>query len=483
MSLGAELVTAVLDTGELQPLLDAGFTREWLNTPDSGSYAVFGGEDYEAYKYVLDHWDRHGRVITRRLFGRNFPTYNHGEDTEATVAELLEPAQREVRRAVLEQLLGDASDLVEQDRIDAALDRLRRLDQPGVTTPGKTEYRIWQRADLDDLPEPETLIDSYLHLGALVSLFGRFSTAKSFLALDWACHVATRRPWQGYSIGSRKLLADDGTVLSEENHRVLFVAAEGGHGQRKRIRAWEKAYNKGRKIKNVDFMIVPIQISDAAAQQFLVKAIRDEAYGLVIIDTQARATVGMDENSAQDMGVVVEAVYKLRDAFEFSGTTVVLVHHAGKAGTDRGSSAVSGAVDVQYKLVDQNKDDFDNLIPGPFLMSCSKPPKDTEMPPSQMIYLRDEHNSLVIEDNSAAKAAALGTPAPKPKDTPAHKRKTRIYVEDVADREGISESAAYKRLAKRVKDGELRHVTKSEADDHRAYWEKIPPSVAAARHF
>jgi AAA domain len=53
--------------------------------------------------------------------------------------------------------------------------------------------------------------------------------------------------------------------------------------------------------------------------------------------------VGGDENAAKDMGVFVAAADRLRQA---TGATVLLIHHHGKAGAVRGSTALVAAVDT-----------------------------------------------------------------------------------------------------------------------------------------
>ena len=64
----------------------------------------------------------------------------------------------------------------------------------------------------------------------------------------------------------------------------------------------------------------------------------------VIIDTLAKATSGMDENSAKDMGRIIDQTRRIQ---EETGATVILVHHTGHSDTnrERGSSSLAGAVD------------------------------------------------------------------------------------------------------------------------------------------
>src|SRR5690606_13091125 len=70
---------------------------------------------------------------------------------------------------------------------------------------------------------------------------------------------------------------------------------------------------------------------------------------LIVIDTLARSIVGVDENSAKDMGGVIKHLDQLRRA---TGSTILLVHHTGKdasAGA-RGSSALRAAMDTELEV-------------------------------------------------------------------------------------------------------------------------------------
>ena len=65
---------------------------------------------------------------------------------------------------------------------------------------------------------------------------------------------------------------------------------------------------------------------------------------LVIVDTQARVTVGAEENSSKDMGVFVNVLDTLRRE---SSATMLIVHHEPRSGENlRGSVALEGAADT-----------------------------------------------------------------------------------------------------------------------------------------
>lgn len=82
---------------------------------------------------------------------------------------------------------------------------------------------------------------------------------------------------------------------------------------------------------------------------------------LILLDTQARITVGMEENAAKDMGEFVDKLERLRRA---SGACVLIVHHMGRNGEHmRGSTALEGAATT---ILQASKEDNEITV------SCEK---------------------------------------------------------------------------------------------------------------
>lgn len=185
-------------------------------------------------------------------------------------------------------------------------------------------------ADLDSLPDPEAIIDGILYRDTLAWLHGKPGCGKSFVALDWAGCVSLGLPWQ-----------DHGTQAGT----VLYLIAEGVSGLRQRVRAWED-YVSAR--TGAVFLPVAVQLMAWSELDALIKLAADLAPSLIVIDTQARVTVGADENSAKDMGELVAAADKLRAA---TRACVLLVHHEARAGENmRGSTALEGAATTQVRV-------------------------------------------------------------------------------------------------------------------------------------
>lgn len=195
--------------------------------------------------------------------------------------------------------------------------------------------RILPRSRLADLPDPTPLIEDTLDRHSVILLAGPWGSGKSFIALDWAARLATGRPWQ-----ARAVHADE---------PVLYVAAEGAFGMKRRLDAWECGW--GSKLVDEKFFVLtrpvnllsPMEVAELR-EQMEVRGIRH-----VFVDTLARCLIGADENSAKDMGLAVDALYEIREATG-DGGTVTAIHHTGKDKTTvRGSSALEAGVDTVYQ--------------------------------------------------------------------------------------------------------------------------------------
>lgn len=200
------------------------------------------------------------------------------------------------------------------------------------------------RADEVELQPVRWLIDGWLVEDTLAGMVGPSGSCKSFLALDWACRVATGAPWFGRNV---------------KQGAVFYLAGEGRSGIRKRISGWER-------INGVPIAGAPLFLADnlpglcdpmnAASVITEIDAIAERMFfesgcdpALIVLDTVARAMSGGDENSAKDMGQFVQSMDWLRERW---GACVLSVHHTGH-GTEaqdraRGSSAYRAALDSEF---------------------------------------------------------------------------------------------------------------------------------------
>ncbi|MEV4863100.1 AAA family ATPase [Streptomyces ossamyceticus] len=194
---------------------------------------------------------------------------------------------------------------------------------------------------LDKIPPLEPLVGDLLQMNTTARIIGPSGTFKSFVLLDLAGHVGTGMPWHGHYVRQ-------GTVV--------YLVAEGEQGIRKRVRAWEQHY--GVRMDNVKFLPRPVQARSPEWTVFTELA-HQLAPVFVVIDTQARVSVGVEENSNKEMGEVVDRMDDLRRA---TGACIGLVHHTGHQGEHgRGASSVKGAMQSEIN-VKKTGDRISNIV-------------------------------------------------------------------------------------------------------------------------
>ena len=205
------------------------------------------------------------------------------------------------------------------------------------------DKRILSIDDLMQQPPPTWMIEGLFEARSVVMLAGPPGSYKSFLAIDWALSIAAGRSW----CGRRTMPA-----------KVLYMLGEGKSSMIKRIEAWRYHYHPS--VVETQQMLANFRVTFDVAQfahkssiDNLLAELEQEDFRpqVVVVDTLARAFVGMDENSQRDIGMLVESADRLRQL----GMTVILLHHTAK-NTEfgvkyRGSSAIMGAMDTAMTMV------------------------------------------------------------------------------------------------------------------------------------
>ena len=208
---------------------------------------------------------------------------------------------------------------------------------------------------------------------SFASIYGPSGSFKSFLALDWACHIATGMDWDGHKV---------------KQGSVLYVAGEGGFGVTQRVRAWELQHQVT-SLNNLARLSVPIFPADHDQVKAVLEYCHEiegktgQSVKLIILDTLARCYGGNDENSSRDMGAFIKGCDTIK---QITGAAVLVVHHSGKnvENGGRGSSSLPAALDVEYR-VKRDGEDQQALV-----LTCSKM-KDSEQPDPKAYDLTSVH--------------------------------------------------------------------------------------------
>jgi hypothetical protein len=257
-------------------------------------------------------------------------------DLKAAAAGVLKKAEK---TSVVEQLAQRA----EQRNLERQLEAYSSGDvedaPTGATiTPSaiepKRRVELIKWGELRDEPIRWTIKD-ILPANSFCALYGHPGSYKSFAAFYLACCIA----------GGLEAFGKPSV-----QGPVVYIALEGGAGLKRRRDALKQSMglpddlplyfiksqlNLGSTLEDRDALVAEIK-------RLGVKP------SLVIIDTFARATPGLEENSAKDVGSAITIMSSIQDDLSCG---VMIIHHSGKdqARGMRGSSALLGAVDLELE--------------------------------------------------------------------------------------------------------------------------------------
>ena len=382
MDIGKHIIARALADGDATPFIDAGLDISWTRREESA--LLLADQALHAWQFILRHQQKHGRVPSRELFEREHPPQGFRLPADPlAVSELTELAVDHLRRETITLMqIGIQGILTDPDMAQGAADLTEQAaglvrdaaGQLDAVASASGRYRTATLGELTSLPEPEALIEGALDAGTVCLLSGPSGKGKSFVALDWSLSVASGGRW-----------LDRRT----REGSVIYVAAEGYRGLGVRAKSWQKEFGDVPE-GAITFVTEPVQLGDEGTA-WLAGLIRQKNADLLVIDTLARCAVGTEENSATETGLIVSRLYKLRDAIEEAGTTVLVVHHSGYDGRRaRGSSALVAGVDC---VTDIEGDDPHQHI----TLKNSKRKDDDPFPPVTL-KLVTSGRSCVLEE-------------------------------------------------------------------------------------
>ena len=194
--------------------------------------------------------------------------------------------------------------------------------------------------DLANLPAVEPLVDGLLYRNTLAQLSGPPGSYKSFISVGLSCAVASGQSnWVGHRIPHRE--------------KVVYVAAEGVSGLRARILSCcERTPIDPAELDGwLHVLPLPVQLGKTVDVALAIEMVHAIGAGLLVLDTRARCTLGLEENSATEQGHAVESADRIRAV---AGCTVWGIHHTGRNGSSpRGSTAWDGAVWSDLRLTSE----------------------------------------------------------------------------------------------------------------------------------
>jgi RecA/RadA recombinase len=264
-------------------------------------------------------------------------------------------------------------------------------------------FRLERWAEIEFEPRQEWLIKRVLPRRGLAAIYGKPGSFKSFIALHIVLCVALGRPWAG-----RRVVQGS----------VVYIAAEGAAGLRKRKAGYVKAWDD--LPTDIDFALVsaaPNLGTDPGDLPALIAAV--ERAGIepvaIVVDTVAK-TIGAADENGSGMTAFIGNAGALAQHFD---CLVLAVHHVG-LGEDaqrrmRGHSSFHGALDAQI-LCDRREGENATTLTLQKLKDDASEVRLTASLTRVVVGLDEddeEASTLIVNDVTEADAPAATPRAPK----------------------------------------------------------------------
>lgn len=189
-------------------------------------------------------------------------------------------------------------------------------------------------------PPQQWLIDKVLPHPSLGQLFADRGAGKTWAALSLAIAVAQGGRWLKVNqVASvvRKVLYIDGE-MPEDELQIRVRALSGGEVDNLTLMCLG-----GRKERP--------NYGTGGHWDKLLELAKEDGFDFIVLDNWTSLVRGVDENSNDETREVMDGPIMLRTA----GISVLWVHHAGKAGTQRGASSREDALDYVVELEGQGR--------------------------------------------------------------------------------------------------------------------------------
>lgn len=202
---------------------------------------------------------------------------------------------------------------------------------------------IMTGTELLELPIPlrEFLIREWLPRNGLAMIWAARGLGKTWYALTLAICIAEGVGFLGYEVSQAEyvLFIDGEMALSELQERVRLLHP--GALERLLLLPSESLFRDGR----------PLNINDPEDQRRIKEAIdtltrEGRRPALIILDNLSSLTAGIDENDNSALDGIIRWMIGMRH----EGLAVVFVHHANKAGDQRGASRREDQLDTSIRL-------------------------------------------------------------------------------------------------------------------------------------
>jgi len=210
--------------------------------------------------------------------------------------------------------------------------------------PNNLIFKSHSYKQLLELPPKKWLLDKIFGEKEIGMIYGDSGTGKTFVVIDMIICLCVRKIWARTFEVTRPLT-------------LAYCCGEGISGLPERLRTAVDYYELD-DIPNFHFFDIIPQLFDEKFETKIKKFVDEwkilqsngyaKPLDVLFIDTFHTATVGADDNSSKEMGIVLN---NCRYVNRELGCTVIIVHHTTKSGESyRGSGSIKGGLDFSFEV-------------------------------------------------------------------------------------------------------------------------------------
>lgn len=195
-------------------------------------------------------------------------------------------------------------------------------------------------AKRDDFPKRPFIVEPFMRERSVGMIYSQTGGGKTLFTLSLCMYISLGLPFLGWKT---------------EKKKVLYIDSEMEMDDVLNLRDWICFGNElrlGDGIRIMNRASCPEQFVNTNSLQWQERIMEEaEKYDIVVFDNLSTCfgTKGGDENKAEYWEPLKDFFFSLR----FAGKSVIYVHHAGKGGDQRGTSARKDAADYVIKLQKQ----------------------------------------------------------------------------------------------------------------------------------
>ena len=192
------------------------------------------------------------------------------------------------------------------------------------------------------IPTREMIVRPFIPTSSLVMVYAPRGLGKTFFVMDLCRAVTTGQAFFEWEVPSaRDVLFVDGEMPTEMLQERFSFLYGGNISERLFILPSETMWAKGK----------PLNLNEAESQQRVQSLLdamvsRGHKPALIVLDNLSSLSFGIDENGNTDQDSILRWLMGLRH----QGYAVLLVHHSGKNGEQRGASRREDFLDTSILL-------------------------------------------------------------------------------------------------------------------------------------